>query len=55
MAYHINEKLQQLKPYIPVAETKGITHLDANESFLNLPDDLLQKIAAAVQQIAFNR
>lgn len=55
MAYQLNEKLSRLEPYIPVEETAGIIHLDANESFLNLPQALLQKASESVLQTSFNR
>lgn len=55
MAYQLNEKLSRLQPYVPVAETAGIIHLDANESFLNLPETLRQKISEAVAQTSYHR
>lgn len=55
MAYQLNEKLSKLEPYIPVEETAGIIHLDANESFLNLPESLLQNISKTISQVSFNR
>ncbi|MDD3261836.1 MAG: histidinol-phosphate transaminase [Oscillospiraceae bacterium] len=55
MAYQVNEKLRLLQPYTPTEETPGIIHLDANESFLNLPPALTEKAASLVQQTAFNR
>ncbi|MCH4240008.1 MAG: aminotransferase class I/II-fold pyridoxal phosphate-dependent enzyme [Oscillospiraceae bacterium] len=55
MPYQINEKLKKLEAYTPVDEAEGIIHLDANESFLNLPAALLQKVGELVQTVNFNR
>lgn len=52
--YQLNDKIKDLKPYDPVTEDSRI-HLDANESFLPLPAPLLEELAAAVPQVAFNR
>ena len=52
--YQLNDKIKDLKPYDPVTEDSRI-HLDANESFLPLPAPILEELAAAVPQVAFNR
>ena len=52
--YQLNDKIKDLKPYDPVTEDSRI-HLDANESFLPLPAPVLEELAAAVPQVAFNR
>ena len=52
--YQLNDKIKDLKPYDPVTEDSRI-HLDANQSFLPLPAPILEELAAAVPQVAFNR
>ena len=52
--YQLNDKIKDLKPYDPVTEDSRI-HRDANESFLPLPAPILEELAAAVPQVAFNR
>ncbi|MGI6269408.1 MAG: pyridoxal phosphate-dependent aminotransferase [Candidatus Howiella sp.] len=54
MSYILNEKLADLTPY--AVDTAGYpVRLDANESFLSLPDDLRREVAKAVSALAFNR
>lgn len=50
----VSEKLARLKPYDPDTATGGI-HLDANESFVPLPDSLRAEISKRVAAVAFNR
>ena len=52
--YQLNDKIKDLRPYDPVEGGYRI-HLDANESFLPLPAPILEELAAAVPQVAFNR
>ncbi len=52
--YQLHEKIKDLKPYDPVVGD-GRLHLDANESFLSLPPSLLEELAAALPEVAFNR
>lgn len=42
MPYTLNDKLKDLKPYDPISGDYSI-RLDANESFLELPIELLEK------------
>ena len=51
--YQLNEKIRDLKPYDPISGDYAI-RLDANESFLPLPDSVLAEMAEAVQQIPYN-
>ena len=50
----LNDKIKDLKPYDPEMGDTPV-HLDANESFLPLPAPILEELAAAVPQVAFNR
>ena len=50
----LNDKIKDLKPYDPEMGDTPI-HLDANESFLPLPVPILEELAAALPQVAFNR
>lgn len=52
--YQLNEKIRDLKPYDPVTGEMKV-RLDANESCLNLPQDIIEEIQAAVAKIDFNR
>lgn len=52
--YQLNEKIRDLKPYDPISGDYAI-RLDANESFLPLPDSVLTKMADVVQKIPYNR
>lgn len=54
MSYRLNRKIAELTPYEPLSGSYKI-RLDANESSMNLPDSLKEKVGAAVQDIAFNR
>ena len=50
----LNDKIKDVKPYDPEMGDTPI-HLDANESFLPLPVPILEELAAALPQVAFNR
>lgn len=50
----ISKKLRKLAPYQPDI-TQGAVHLDANESFLELSDQLKTKIAEKIREISYNR
>ncbi len=52
--YQLNDKIKDVKPYDPEMGDTPI-HLDANESFLPLPVPILEELAAALPQVAFNR
>ena len=52
--YQISEKLLNMKPYEPITETYDI-RLDANESYMNLPDFIIEDIQKQIAQIEFNR
>ena len=52
--YELNEKLRALNAYAPV-EAEGCVRLDANESFLSLPNDILTAARSAIDSIEFNR
>ena len=54
MIYQIPEQLKKLEPYQPISDQYRI-RLDANESFLSLSTEILDQIAGAVREIAFNR
>lgn len=54
MAYRLNEKIRDLKPYDPIEGTFRI-RLDANESFIALPEPIRAKIQEAAAQIPYNR
>lgn len=54
MTYRLPEKLRNLEAYQPVSGQYKV-RLDANESFLNLPDEIRYEISVAVSRIAFNR
>ena len=47
MTYVLPEKLKDLNPYDPVTEDFRI-HLDANESFCEVPENIRQEILNAV-------
>lgn len=53
MTYVLPEKLKDLNPYDPVTEDFRI-HLDANESFCEVPENIRQEILNAVSNVAFN-
>lgn len=52
--YELNEKLRALSPYAPV-DARNCVRLDANESFLGLPEEMLTAAKAAVDSLDFNR
>lgn len=52
--YRLNDKIKDLKPYDPVQERYRI-HLDANESFLTLPEEILDEAKQALEEMSFNR
>lgn len=52
--YELNEKIRALKPYDPIAGEYRV-RLDANESFLPLPGEVLLDAQAALGDMAFNR
>ena len=52
--YQLNEKIKDLKPYDPIQGSYRV-RLDANESFLPLPQALVEEAKAAVERTAFNR
>lgn len=54
MAYEICDKLKNLTPYDPAEGTYRI-RLDANESFLPLPDEVQEKLPKVLEKIRFNR
>ncbi|MEG2038506.1 MAG: histidinol-phosphate transaminase [Oscillospiraceae bacterium] len=54
MAYQLTPKLRNLTPYQPITGEFKI-RLDANESYMNLPDYLKEKVSQAVSQLEFNR
>ncbi|MBR5485136.1 MAG: histidinol-phosphate aminotransferase family protein [Oscillospiraceae bacterium] len=54
MAYQLTRKLRELTPYAPI-QGEFVVRLDANESFISLPDDIRAEIANAAASIAFNR
>ncbi len=52
--YELNKKIRDLKPYDPVKGEMKI-RLDANESCLNLPRNIIDEIHEAIDKIDFNR
>lgn len=52
--YTLNKKIRDLQPYDPITGEMKI-RLDANESCLNLPEDIMQEIHTAIDKIDFNR
>ena len=52
--YELNEKIRDLTPYDPITGTYPI-RLDANESFLSLPEELRARIGEAAARATFNR
>lgn len=54
MGYQMPEKLKNLQIYDPVTEAYRV-RLDANESFLDLPETIRNDVAEAVKKIEFNR
>ena len=49
--YELNEKIRDLTPYDPITGTYPI-RLDANESFLSLPEELRARIGEAAARAA---
>lgn len=54
MSFELNAKLRDIQPYV-VESCDDCLRLDANESFISLPDSLREKIADAVRGLDFNR
>ena len=54
MAYKIPEKLRSLEIYDPVTEEYDV-RLDANESYLNVPEEIRNDIMDAIRKVEFNR
>lgn len=54
MTYQLPEKLRTLEPYQPITGQFRV-RLDANESFISLPDTIRKEIGDKVSQIDFNR
>lgn len=52
--YELNEKLRALSPYAPV-DARDCVRLDANESFLGLPEEMLTAAKEAIDSLDFNR
>lgn len=52
--YTLNEKVKNLKPYDPISGNYHI-RLDANESFITLPQEIKQEIADHILCTHFNR
>lgn len=54
MAYSLNKKLSELKPYDPI-EGEYKIRLDANESYYNINDDMSKEISKAISELSLNR
>ena len=54
MPFELNDKIKNMDPYEPNTARARI-RLDANESFLSLPDDVMADIRASVDAMHFNR
>ncbi len=54
MAYQLNDKIKDLKPYDPITGDYPI-RLDANESFLPIPNSVVSKILEQAAFTSFNR
>jgi len=54
MTYLINEKLRDLTPY-DAHRTANAIYMDANESFLPMPEVIRQSVLAAIGKVDFNR
>ena len=52
MTYQLPEKLRNLEPYQPITGQFPV-RLDANESFLSLPDEIRHEIGVLVSRIDF--
>lgn len=54
MSYVLPEKLKDIPKYDPVTEVYRV-RLDANESFIELPEDVKQDVMKAIGEVEFNR
>lgn len=54
MSYQLNKKLRDLTPYSPISGEYKI-RLDANESYFNASNELLEKIKSNISDLDFNR
>lgn len=54
MSYQLNQKIADLHPYDPISGTYRI-RLDANESYLPLPESVKQQLLQELENLAFNR
>lgn len=54
MGFEIPEKLKKLQIYDPVTETYRV-RLDANESFIDLPEYIRKDVLKAIEKVEFNR
>ena len=54
MSYELPDKLRNLPKYDPVTEIYRV-RLDANESFLEMPEDIKKEILEAISKVEFNR
>ena len=54
MPYELGAKVRELVPYDPIAGAYPI-RLDANESFISLPEHLRQQFAHSLTEFAYNR
>lgn len=52
--YNLNTKIKDLEPYEPIKGDYKI-RLDANESYMNLPEDVLEEIKEELFKLGFNR
>lgn len=54
MSYELNKKIRELEPYEPISGTYKI-RLDANESPLSYPEEIMKQVREAIEKIEFNR
>ena len=54
MTYPLNPKISDLKPYDPISGEYRI-RLDANESYLGMPEPIREEMEQAIEKMAFNR
>ena len=52
--FELNEKIRDLIPYEPIRGHFDV-RLDANESFLSLPEDVRQQLAEIARTLPYNR
>lgn len=52
--FELNEKIRDLTPYDPITGTYTV-RLDANESFLSLPDDVRQELGRIASSLDYRR